>query len=197
MLEIINLTYKINKQSLIDNLNLSAKNWLFFVFGPSGSGKTTLLKLIFWLLKPTKWTINLSWNIWAFWQEYNLLPTDVQTNINLPFYFKKLTKNKIWEKNLIQIFEIKESLRKNIEDLSAWEKEKIWILKAFIHKPNIVLLDETWNSLHQKLKEKLINFVKEYSKNNIVFWVSHDYFITSQLKTTNIVYNWNFTVYKN
>jgi ABC-type lipoprotein export system ATPase subunit len=121
---------------------------------------------------------------------------DGKTNINLPFYFKKLPRDTKWKQQLIHLFKAQNLLSKNIESLSAWEKEKIWIIKAFIHKPKLVLLDETWNSLHQELKEKLIDFVKDYSKKHIVFWISHDYFITSQLKSSNIVYNWNFTIYK-
>ena len=196
MLNISSLTYQINNQILINNLNLSASNWLFFVFGPSGSGKTTLLKLISWIFKPTKWKITAPKIIWTFWQDYNLLPLDGKTNINLPFYFKKIQPNLNWKNKLINLFEIQNLLNKDIETLSAWEKERIWIVKAFIHQPNLVLLDETWNSLHQELKEKLIKFVKDYSKNYIVFWISHDYFITSQLKSSNIIYNWNFTIYK-
>jgi len=196
MLQISNLTYILEGLPLINNLNLSTNNWIFFVFGPSGSGKTTLFKLIFWLLKPTLWEIKTSKNIWIFWQNYNLLPLDGKTNLNLPFYFHKLKKDKKREDKLIDYFEVNNILSKNTENMSNWEKEKIWILKAFITKPNLVLLDETWNSLHQDLKIKLINFVKKYSKENTVLWISHDYFITSNLKSEDIIYKWNFNIYR-
>lgn len=115
----------------------------------------------------------------------------------MPFYFWKNQKDKNWEKFLIDFFNVKNLLNKNIETLSTWEQEKIGIIKAFIHKPKLVLLDEAWNSFDNQLKEKLINFTKDYANNNIILRISHDYYISKQFLNGKEIYRHNFSIYAN
>ncbi len=194
-MQITNLTYALNNQILIDNLNLETNKWLFFVYWPSGSWKTTFLKILAKLIKLSKWDIKTPKTIWTFWQDYNLLNLDIKSNLELPFlvYNKKLDIN--WKKQLFNYFQLNFSEKTDIEKLSSWEKERIWIIKAFIHKPELVLLDEVWNSLDEKLKIKLLDFLLDYSEKNIIFLVSHDYYFKLRLKW-DLIYDKNFKIYQ-
>ncbi len=196
MLEINNLSYKIWSHILIKSLSLKASKWLFFVYWPSGSWKTTLLKIIAWIKKNYSWKIKTNWIFWFFWQNYNFLPLSAQENILLSAAIHKIKIDSKRQQYLIQYFGAENLLNKSIEMLSEWEKERIWVIKAFIHKPNLVLLDEIWNSLQNSLKERLINFFIKYSHDNIVFFISHDFYIKNLLKPTNPIYQYNFSIYK-
>ncbi len=197
MLEIKNLYYQIkNWKNIIENLNLKTKKWLFFIYWPSWSWKTTLLKLISWFKKPNKWHIKIKWTLWLFWQNYNLLNIDVQTNLKLPYYFIKKNIDNKRRYYLIEKLKIKHLLNEKIENLSEWEKERIWIIKTIIHRPNIALFDEAWNSLQDDLKKIFLNLILEYSQENIVFLISHDLFIKNFLNPKEKIYENNFTIYK-
>ncbi len=188
MIKIENLNYK----NLIKNLNFKADKWLFIITWPSWTGKTTLFKIISNII-PSENKIIIPQKIWVFWQENNLLPLDGETNINLPFYLKKFKKDKKWEKNLINYFWAENLINKNIDNLSSGEKEKIWLIKAFIHKPKLVLLDEAGNCLDEKNRNKLENFLINYSKENVILWITHKEDIKNLLWKE--IYNYNFKIY--
>ena len=55
ILEIENLTYKIDDSLISDGINIKfEENTFTGIIGPNGSGKSTLLKQIYRVLKPTK-----------------------------------------------------------------------------------------------------------------------------------------------
>ena len=194
-MQLKNLTYILNNHILIDNLNIQSSKGLFFVYGPSWSWKTSLLKIIAWIIKPTQWKININEKLWLFWQDYNLLDLDIESNLKLPFLMYKEKIDTKRKKELLAYFNIKFNETTKISELSSWEKERIGLIKAFIYKPNLVLLDEAWNSLDENLKTKLLNFLLGYSKKNIIFLVSHDYYFKSHL-SWELIYNKNFKIYK-
>ncbi len=198
MLEVKNITLK----PLFENVNFEIEKWLVIFSWPSGSWKTTLLKTIGWFIKPDSWKIILSSHkisnnhqipIWFHFQDYNLLDLDVKTNIELPFTFWKYKKNEKWINYLLDYFEIKKLINKDINQISGWEMERVSIVKAFVNKPYLVLLDEAWAALNEELRNKLYNFIKDYSKNNIVVLITHDNNFIQQLNLKK-VYNWNFKI---
>ena len=55
MLELKNITYKIDNRDIINDINLKIEAGdTIAIVGPSGSGKSTLLRLIGNLISPTK-----------------------------------------------------------------------------------------------------------------------------------------------
>ena len=60
IIEIKQLFYRYEKDTVLENINLTIPNGSFLaIVGPNGSGKSTLLKLILGLLKPQKGDISL------------------------------------------------------------------------------------------------------------------------------------------
>ncbi|WP_456479320.1 ATP-binding cassette domain-containing protein, partial [Nautilia sp.] len=52
-LEVKNLYFKYDKETVLENINFSLEDKEFMaIIGPNGGGKTTLLKLILGFLKP-------------------------------------------------------------------------------------------------------------------------------------------------
>ena len=61
MLELKNITYKIDNRDIINDINLKIEAGdTIAIVGPSGSGKSTLLRLISNLISPTKGELYLN-----------------------------------------------------------------------------------------------------------------------------------------
>ena len=208
MLEIRDISYSYENLKIFENISFSIEKGIIWIFWPSGSWKTTFLKTVWWYIKPLSWGIFLNWknikdNIlnyrkqnWFHFQDYNLLDLDVKTNLQLPFIIWKQTKDENWINYLLEYFEIWKLLNKNINQISWWEKERVSIVKAFANKPHITFLDEAWSALDKRLKDKLLKFIKNYSKENIIFFVSHDESIKKYFNLDKIVYKGNFQILK-
>ena len=204
MLKIKNIWYKI----FFKNISLNITNWIVLIFWPSGSWKTTFLKIIWWYIPKHNWDIFLNWeniknNIinyrkknWFSFQNENLLDLDVKTNLNMSFIFSKEKKNIDWQTYLLNYFEISHLIDKNIENISWWEKQRVSIVKSFISKPKIVFLDESDTSLDDYLKNKFYKFILEYSKNNIIFLISHNEKTKNILNIKKNIYDWFFSIFK-
>lgn len=206
MLSIKNIWYKLNKNYLFKNISFDVEKWVVWIYWPSGSGKTTLLKILGGYIEATDGEILLNWkniwknitkyrkNNWFSFQDYSLLDLTVKDNLELPFLIWKNTKDEKWIDYLIDYFQITNILDKKIQGISWGEKERISIIKAFIHKPNIVFLDEADGALDNKLKTKLYDFIKDYAQENLIFFISHDKEFLEIFNLKNIIYSWNFQV---
>lgn len=206
MLSIKNIWYKLSKNYLFKNISFDVEKWVVWIYWPSWSGKTTLLKILGGYIEATDGEILLNWkniwknitkyrkNNWFSFQDYSLLDLTVRDNLELPFLIWKNTKDEKWIDYLIDYFQITNILDKKIQEISWGEKERVSIIKAFIHKPNIVFLDEAGGALDNKLKTKLYAFIKDYAQENIIFFVSHDKEFLEIFNLKNIIYSWTFQV---
>ncbi len=195
ILKLENISYKKDNFEL-KNINFwFEKNWIYLISWPSWCWKSTLLKIIWWFLKINSWKI-----IYKNKNLYNLNKKDFLNykqkiisisyqNLNLIEEFSVLDnlflKSKlIWEKidkkwfdYLVDFFEIKNLLNKKINKISWWQALRVNIIKSVLLKPKILLLDEAESWLDSKLTKKLLNFEKQYSKNNLVIISSHYFWI--------------------
>ncbi len=160
--------------------------------GISGSGKTTLLHIIWWLIKPQKWSVVFQWiavndlmhdqlaryrnkHIWFSFQEHTLLDDcSVQKNLMLPFLVWGGSPDKERYNHLVDVFMLSKLLHKSVQEISGGEKERVSLVKSFLHKPDVLLLDEPGDSLDEGLKKALRWLIQEYAQNNLVVLASHD-----------------------
>ena len=113
-------------------------------------------------------------NIGFSYQNLNLIDElSVKDNLELK---SKLTKIKIdnsWKKYLLEYFEISDLLEKKVGEISWWQALRVSLIKSVLLKPKILLLDEPESWLDSRLTKKLIEFEKDYAKNNLVIISSH------------------------
>ena len=62
ILEVDNLSYKVNNKLIIKNINCVIEKGITIIKGPNGAGKTTFLKLLFGLLNPTDGAVIKNYN---------------------------------------------------------------------------------------------------------------------------------------
>jgi ABC-type Fe3+/spermidine/putrescine transport system ATPase subunit len=190
MLAVKGLTFKIGNFSLKDiNLEIS-KNEYFVLLGRSGSGKTTLIKCISGLHKVTNGKIILNdrdvtqmpseyRNIGYLPQNFALFPhLDVENNILFGLKTRKYDTNEKAERieRISNLLSIKNFLKRNVENLSGGEKQKVALARALIVYPDVLLLDEPFSSIDHGLKVELWFELKEILKklNITVIHITHN-----------------------
>lgn len=190
MLEVKGLSYKIGN-FLLDDIDLSiCKNEYYVLLGRSGSGKTTLIKCISGLYKINKGKIFLHGtditNILPEDRKIGYLPQDyalfphLNVNDNILFGIKSGKRNSIEinEKmeQMVNVLSIKNLLKRDVQNLSGGEKQKVALARALIVHPQVLLLDEPFSSIDHGLRIDLWFEVKEIldTMNITVIHITHN-----------------------
>ncbi len=134
----------------------------YVLFGANGSGKTTLAFLLASLIKPTKGSITFGeTKIATMDARYraavgllthsSLLYEELTGYENLAFfsglYGVSNPKNRILE--LSSLFSIETRLHEPVRTLSRGLKQRLSIIRALIHDPDIIILDEPFTGLDE------------------------------------------------
>ncbi|MDR2600218.1 MAG: ABC transporter ATP-binding protein [Oscillospiraceae bacterium] len=186
LLELKNISYKYGKGDLvIKDLNLSFEaGKVYAVLGSSGSGKTTLLSLLAGLdvcldgeiqyngvdLKTINRDHYRAKSIGMVFQQFNLLhrynAVD-NTLIAMEISRYKTGNNKKYVKQLLDDVGItgKKQQRKVIE-LSGGEQQRVAIVRAISHEPEIILADEPTGSLDETNQSGIIELLIKSAREN-------------------------------
>lgn len=188
MIEIKNLSIKVNDRYLVKDLslNLNKKDKLAII-GEEGNGKSTLLKCIIGICNYAEvtGTINLNNNKIGYLEQHITESYKEQKVFDYLFisdndYYNKI--NNLY-KNLT-ILNIKDDiLDKRMNILSGGEKIKVAILKLLLDDNDALLLDEPTNDLDIETLIWLENFINKIDKP--IIYISHDETLLS--KTANMI----------
>ena len=192
ILEIFELNHSFDKEVyVLDNINLTVKSGeILSILGPSGCGKTTLLRIIAGLEKQTNGIIKINnkivsdqscfilpekRNLGLIVQERSLFP-HLTNYENILFGIKNLDdKNKI-AREYLELFKIDHLKDKYPHEISGGEQQRIALARSLAPSPALLLMDEPFNALDEKLKIEMYAEIKKIfrQKNITVIMVSHD-----------------------
>ncbi len=170
-------------------ISFSSGEWIS-IFGPSGSGKTTVLKSIAGLISKTIFKkIVFKNEIWEDSKE-KIFIEPYQRNIGFVFQefalFPSLTilQNLLYAnpgaevkaKEYLEKLNLESKIKKYPHELSGGEKQRIAFLRAILHKPRLLLLDEPFSALDDFNKKIVFSLLKDYRDENFssAILVSHD-----------------------
>ncbi|MGZ3746118.1 MAG: ABC transporter ATP-binding protein [Pseudobdellovibrionaceae bacterium] len=184
-----NLKFSYDSHNLIQvsQFTLASNTGITWIRGSSGSGKSTFLSLLAGLHAPKEGEI--SWGDFPFskrdeqarnqfrFQHIGYVPQEnkminhwtVEQNLKLISTDEKLISEYL---KLLQFD--KASREKKIEVLSGGERQRINLIKTFLKKPRIALLDEPTAHLDDKNVGIVIDLLKEKFRESLVIIVSHD-----------------------
>ena len=161
---------------LLDDINLSiSRNEYSVLLGRSGSGKTTLIKCISGLYKVHTGKIFLHGHditntlpedrqIGYVPQDYALFP-HLNVNDNILFGIKSVRRKTVEITDrldrLVNLLSIRDLLKREVQNLSGGEKQKIALARALIVHPQVLLLDEPFSAIDHGMKVELWFEVKE------------------------------------
>jgi tungstate transport system ATP-binding protein len=147
------------------------------LIGPNGAGKSTLLLMLAGLLKPQQGKIYfqgrpvenrsdlviLRRNAAVVFQEPLLLNNSVYENVALGLKFRRLKNDEIRKsvQSALDYFGISQLAKRSAKTLSGGEAKRVSLARAFAIKPQIILLDEAFNSLDPPSRETIIDDLKQ------------------------------------
>jgi NitT/TauT family transport system ATP-binding protein len=149
-------------------------NEIVGLVGPSGCGKTTALNIFSGHDNDFSGTLENSFNKLSYvFQEDRLLPwCNVWDNI-------RIVNDEIDDielEHLLDIMELGDFRKSYPAELSGGMRQRVSIARAFAYKGDLLLMDEPFKSLDQKLKESLLrSLIKLFMETDLaILIVTHD-----------------------
>jgi len=185
MINIINLTKRYGKATVLDSINLIIKKGrTTAILGPNGSGKTTLLKCILGLVNPYQGYITIDSkpiaDSDAYRRNIGYMPQSAKFPPNLKVKEVLQLVNHIRNGNghfkygLLNPFDLNKEINKKIHALSGGTLQKLNANLAFMFSPDIYIFDEPTAGLDPISNRDFKEIIrKKKSDNSTIIITSH------------------------
>lgn len=199
MITVKKLSKNFSDTKAVDNVDLYVKKGeLFGLLGPNGSGKTTMIKMLTGQIKPTEGEISVHGiNVLADPLRVKQLtgiipeqetPPSFLTAEEYLHFVSKVRKLEGFEKQCDWWFSYLDFAgQKDVlcKDLSRGTRQKLMLAQAFLHEPELVIIDEPFINLDPLMQRRVKDYLKEYvSKGGTVFISTHILEIAREICTS-------------
>jgi len=186
ILDIKNLSYSFGNNPILKDINIYVnENEMVAIVGSSGVGKSTLFNLIAGVLKiqAGKITINSSEDYIgkvAYMLQKDLLfeHKTIIDNVILPLIIAKVNKKEALEEGnkILKQFNLDKYANKYPQQLSGGMRQRVALIRTYMFKRNIFLLDEAFSALDAITKKELhkwyLDLKKEFNLTTLL--ITHD-----------------------
>ena len=175
----------------VDDLSLEIETGCFYgLLGPNGAGKTTTLKMLSMLLNPTKGSIEIAdiplnrsatmvkSLIGVVPQHFSLQrEMSVEETLRLHGMLHKMKRTQINDRmNTLLTFAQMDSHRKKlVSELSGGNKRKLMIIRAMMHEPKILFLDEPTVGLDASIRRIIWDLLKRLKSEGLTMVLTTHY----------------------
>lgn len=146
------------------------------IIGPNGSGKTTLIKVMTGLTKPTEGIVRFG--------DYKLgyIPQHLHNSKFIPATVYEVLKlsnlNKVKDSEIdayLELMNISELKYHKMNQLSGGESQRVFIVRALLSRPDVLILDEPTSALDPDFRDKFYNYIETLHNNGMtIVHVTHD-----------------------
>lgn len=189
-LEHVSKTYGNKNEKAVDDVSFEVYPGEIFGFvGPNGAGKTTTIKMIVSLLAPNSGKITINGidnqkDILAAKKQFSYVPDSPELfeKIKSIEYLKFMadvyqvpaTERQENIEKYLDIFEIKDAVNDPIGSFSHGMKQKLALVGALIHDPQVFILDEPMVGLDPKASFELKKIMRDHcDRGRSVFFSTH------------------------
>ena len=180
MIRLTTLTKRYGGFTAVDGIDLEVpRGELFGFLGPNGAGKTTTLRMIAGILRPTAGTVQIA--------GIDVVKDPIAAKSRLgyipdrPFIYEKLTGAEFLRfvaglydqhgeevehrgRELLALFDLEEWRDELVESYSHGMRQKLIISSAFVHRPEVIVVDEPMVGLDPKAARILKDLFREYTR---------------------------------
>jgi zinc transport system ATP-binding protein len=190
LLEMHSLSASYGANIVLQNVNFKVhENDFIGIIGPNGGGKTTLLKVILGLLRPVHGNILFN-NDLIKGNHIGYLPQMSTGDANFPVTVKDIVLSGLMiRKNIIagmsvsdkkkaeEVIEelgLTELASSTINELSGGQIQRVFLGRAIIGDPKLLLLDEPGNFVDTNFENDFYEKLRELNSRMAILMVSHD-----------------------
>ncbi len=179
MIKLTKLSKNYGDFTAVDGIDLEVpRGQLFGLVGPNGAGKTTALRMIAGILQPTSGTVEIGGI------DVAIDPVLAKMRLGFipdrPFIYEKLTGAEFLRfvaglydqegpqvehraRELLALFDLDEWRDELVESYSHGMRQKLIISSAFVHRPEVIVVDEPMVGLDPKAARILKDLFREYT----------------------------------
>ena len=181
--EIVELSKRYGYLQALKSISLQIKEGEFLVFsGPNGAGKTTLLKIIATHITPSSGTMKIFGEDALKGSETrrriglvtheSFLYDELSIRENLLFYARLFSVEEEDFLGTVDFLGIKRWYNVLVTQLSHGLRKRADIVRALIHNPDLILLDEPFAGLDTKTCDVLVNYFKSQGEKGKTLLIS-------------------------
>lgn len=188
MIELVHLVKRFGELTAVNDVSLTVPRGEFFaLLGPNAAGKTTTIKILVGLMKPTAGVARVAG------YDIQTQPLEARRRLayvpDFPFLYDKLTPREFLRftaelfcldptaaarhaESLCTRFSLGDYLDQTIEGLSHGTRQRVAIVSALLHHPEVFILDEPMVGLDPHHARVLKDVLKEFSRAGTTVFIS-------------------------
>lgn len=177
---------------VLDGINLTVyKNDFLGIIGPNGGGKTTLLKVILGLIRPSSGEVRImgkkpveARKYIGYVPQFSVHEYDFPINVWNVAIMGRLSQKRLLENfnnedieatrkglETVNMLDLKD---RQIDKLSIGQKQRVFVARALVSQPKILLLDEPTANVDEPMQNDIYEFLKKLKDKITIILVSHD-----------------------
>ena len=186
ILEVKNLSYSFGNNPILKDINIHVnENEMVAIVGSSGVGKSTLFNLIAGVLKKQVGEITINGSNDYIGKVAYMLQKDllfehktIIDNVILPLIIAKVNKKEALEEGnkILKQFNLDKYAHKYPQQLSGGMRQRVALIRTYMFKRKIFLLDEAFSALDAITKKELhkwyLDLKKEFNLTTLL--ITHD-----------------------
>ena len=184
------LTKAYKQGAVVKAINLQVpKNSIFGFLGPNGSGKSTTMRMLIGATRPTKGggaifgmdivkdSVRIRQKIGYLAQDIQFYP-DMTPRQTLQFcasFFPQVDREN-WEQKVadsLKFVGLEDIADRKLEGFSGGERQRLGIAQAYIHRPELLILDEPAASLDPMGRYDVLQIMKRLQQHSTIFYSTH------------------------
>ncbi len=192
ILEINDVSAGYAEEVILRDINLVVNDNDFIgIIGPNGGGKTTLLKVILGLINPYRGTVRFyngqskrSGNMIGYLPQINQIDLRFPISVSDVVLSGLMSKEGLFSRysgklknhseNLLRKLGIYDLRKKPIGELSGGQLQRVYLCRAIISSPRLLMLDEPNTFVDTKFETDFYEILKDLNNEMAIIIVSHD-----------------------
>ncbi len=171
VIEFRNVTCRYGATNVLENINLHLHKGQFAgILGPSGAGKTTLLKAVLGLIVPAEGEVLIGGQALRGRPSRRVAYVPQVETVDWPTAVERDLAHRIMKR-----LGIEQLAKRHIRELSGGQQQRIFLARALIAEPDLLVLDEPTAGVDMRTQEDILHLLSDLNQEGIsILMTTHD-----------------------